>query len=110
MKLEGEILKRKYKTMIPWIRTVARDRGYAVAVHGSLTRDLDLIAVPWVDEGWVDTPEELAHGIAKAVNGLIQTTAIPTEKPHGRIAYTIHLRDVSRGWVDLSIMPALPEE
>ena len=104
MKLEPEILKYKYKTMIAWIRTVARDRGYAIGVHGSLKRDLDLIAVPWVDEEWIDTPDELAHNIARAVNGIIHKVQVPTQKPHGRVAYTIHLHDVNKGWIDLSII------
>lgn len=26
---------------------VARARGYALAIHGTVTSDLDLIAVPW---------------------------------------------------------------
>ena len=27
---------------------VAREMGYALALHGSMNRDMDLIAVPWV--------------------------------------------------------------
>lgn len=39
-----------YAWMVPRLTEVARDCGYALGVHGSMHRDLDLIAVPWVDE------------------------------------------------------------
>lgn len=29
---------------------VARGCGYAIGLHGSMKRDVDLIAVPWTDE------------------------------------------------------------
>ncbi len=31
-------------------REVARTNGWAIGVHGSLSRDIDLIAVPWTDQ------------------------------------------------------------
>lgn len=38
---------------VPDLRTIwrlAREVGYAVGLHGSLRRDVDLIAAPWTDE------------------------------------------------------------
>jgi len=32
----------------PELAELCRDCGYALAVHGSLARDFDLIAIPWV--------------------------------------------------------------
>ena len=29
---------------------IARKHGYALAIHGTVTTDLDLIAIPWTDE------------------------------------------------------------
>ena len=33
--------------LYPDLAEIAREHGYALAVHGSLARDFDLIAVPW---------------------------------------------------------------
>lgn len=32
------------------IRELAKEIGYAIGAHGSLERDLDLIAAPWSEE------------------------------------------------------------
>lgn len=83
------------------IRLLAHDKGYALAVHGSLERDVDLIAVPWVD--WAVSPLELAEHIAAALGGSVLA---PENKPLGRWACNIQ----ADGWfklIDLSITPSL---
>jgi len=40
-------MKSFYQELIEPLKEVARSHGYALAVHGSMTRDFDLIAVPW---------------------------------------------------------------
>ena len=83
----------------------AQELGYALALHGSLIRDCDMIAVPWTDEA-VDMGElvseliELSGGIANykgRENGAYST------KPHGRKAWIIHLG--GGAYIDLSVMP-----
>lgn len=32
------------------LQRIARDLGYNLLIHGSMDRDLDLVAVPWVNE------------------------------------------------------------
>ncbi len=80
------------------VRRAAHVCGYALAVHGSLERDLDLIAVPWIFEA--RSPEALIRHICEAIDA---EQVGPTErKPHGRIAVSIK----KRGWyrmIDLSI-------
>jgi hypothetical protein len=97
---------RAYAALIDPIRKVARQFGYAVAQHGTLARDIDLLAVPWSEEA-VD-PQLLVEAIAELVKayeggrfGIIDGDC-PRAKPHGRLAWSIH------GWafyIDLSIMP-----
>lgn len=31
------------------LKIIAKDNGYNLVLHGSMNRDLDLIAIPWVD-------------------------------------------------------------
>lgn len=84
-----------------------RNQGYAVAVHGSRVRDLDLIAVPWTDET-PHTPLAVAEMIADAIPGTV--IGKPTKKPHGRVAFVIHplsplQHGFDRWYIDLSVMP-----
>lgn len=97
------------------IREVARHHGYAIAVHGSLARDIDLVAIPWID--YANDPDVLAKSIRGAVAGVLGSAHIHaeegalkwTEKPHGRRAITIiHAGFV--GEIDLSIMPRIEAE
>lgn len=39
-----------YTFLYPILCEAARACGYALAIHGTMQRDLDLVAVPWVDE------------------------------------------------------------
>lgn len=85
------------------VRELAREVGYAIGVHGSLERDLDLIAVPWVAEA-VD-PFTLAQHIAAGMNGRVLDFE-QQDKPCGRWSCNID----TEGWVkmiDLSVMPPL---
>lgn len=81
---------------------VARDHGYAVGLHGSMRRDCDLIAVPWVEAH--STPEALISALCLALNA---SEVGPREpKPNGRIAVNLQID----GWyrlIDLSILSAL---
>jgi hypothetical protein len=102
--------------MLPGMQIAARGCGYALAVHGSLARDIDLIAVPWTEH--CDSPEYLVAQIKGAIAaqvGRALTTRDAddwTEKPHGRRALTIILAGMCPQ-IDLSIMPRIekdPEE
>jgi len=99
--------------MIPAITEIARGLGYAVGVHGSMHRDLDLIAVPWTEDA--KSAEELVEAIRSAVDGKIDTLAHdpnasdqlrsnPSLKPHGRKAWSIYFSG-RMFYIDLSVMP-----
>lgn len=92
-----------YLAALPHIQRVAREHGYAVGVHGSLARDLDVIAVPWVEEA--SEPDVLVQAIIDALEGFIspEDPEVPLRLPHGRLCYPIHLG--AGRYVDLSITP-----
>lgn len=88
-------------------RNVARRGGYAIAVHGSLQKDLDLIAVPWTDEA-SGPAEELVESIAIALDWIYGPRE---DKPHGRKGWTLvpHStapkgRGVDAWYIDLSVI------
>lgn len=44
------IIDPDYARIFTVARLLAWQEGYALAMHGSFTRDLDLLAVPWTDK------------------------------------------------------------
>jgi hypothetical protein len=93
-------------------RNAAKKCGYALAVHGSEVRDLDLLAVPWIENPAFDA-DAVADRIREAVKGQFGLHLV-TEKPHGRRAYVIwpkgHKKRFADSWyIDLSVMPRAAE-
>jgi hypothetical protein len=88
------------------LHEVANEHGYALAVHGSMKRDFDILAVPWVESP--STTNELFEAIKNSTaKYFIEDEKLnePTEQPHGRISYSI---PVDGGYyLDLSIMKPL---
>lgn len=101
------ISRRLFRQLVP----VAHGLGYGLMAHGSLERDLDVVAVPWIEDA--APVRELVKALAKAIGGYWSSE--PERKPHGRLAYTIIL---ARGgietpagkfpFVDLSVAPLAP--
>ena len=96
-----------YTTALPKIRAAARELGYAIGLHGSMTRDLDLMAVPWVDEH--GTKDDLAAAVQYAACGMTASSFAWHEKPCGRIATSLCIcwtadKRPSAGHIDLSVM------
>ena len=86
----AEELQAYFESLLPGIRKVARRHGYAIGVHGSMRRDLDLIAVPWKEDH--SDKQVLADAIQKEVGrGIVDTASLPwEEKPCGRLAISLH--------------------
>lgn len=108
-----------YVALYPMLLQIAKDHGYTLAVHGSLHRDFDLVAVPWI-EGASD-----ALTLIRAFRRMTRTVTMheksdrkwakdcsPTQKPHGRIAYSLHVTNSGMygGYLDISVMPRLPQK
>lgn len=89
--------------MYPELAEIARTHGYALAIHGSLARDFDLVCIPWADTPSV--PDDVISAMGKH---FVFHPQGPEKKNHGRIAYTI---SVSWGecFIDLSFMPVTKE-
>ena len=70
-----------------------------------MATDLDLIAVPWVDDA--ESAESLVESLRAAVNGSFREIDPNLAlKPHGRRAWSIYLNDEGCGpYLDLSVTP-----
>ena len=87
------------------LERIAWRHGYALALHGSMARDLDLVAIPWTEDA--DSPEKLIKAFArfiitKAKVGMRPPK--PTNKPHGRLAYICPIGHDGH-YLDVSVMP-----
>ena len=79
-----------YAAMWDDIRQCAMDHGWAVALHGSLNSDLDIMAMPWAEQACGF--ENLVCKIAGLFSGnsMSETyTVTYNEKPHGRVVATV---------------------
>lgn len=98
------------------LKQIAKDFGYNLVIHGSLNRDLDLIAIPWVDN---PKPEiEMVQAFDDYLRGMHYTDSEHycfSILPGGRKSYIINLnRGDKRGewskydeqyYLDISITP-----
>lgn len=105
------------------LKEVAITYGYNLVVHGSLNRDLDLIAIPWQEE--IKPHGEMIKELANVIGGRIMNTEknIPhgfTVTHHGRMHYVINIfrggycpNDVyiedPQYYLDISVMPEIPK-
>lgn len=95
MKIMFDLEKLKDNNAIFWvfhfpaIRETAASLGWAIGIHGSVTHDLDLMAMPWIDNH--STADELAAELAAVVANEEPwyEKSKRGEKPNGRIVYTI---------------------
>ena len=108
-----------FHRLLPLLRAKAKELGYAIGVHGSMKRDLDLIACPWTStavdpktlaEALRATAAENNGGIAfmtplEAEKEWFQNGCQPYGKPHGRLQWSFHLG--GGPYIDLAVMPRL---
>lgn len=112
------------------LREVARRLGYAIGVHGTLKRDIDLIACPWTssavsartlvralqakareivgyaEPGRIEMNSSNPQWFRDGCAGYIKGHGRITKKPHGRRCWPIHLTPTQDGpYIDLSVMP-----
>jgi hypothetical protein len=100
----GAYCRSLLDAILPAMRETARFHGYAIAVHGSLKRDIDLVAVPWTEHAV--PPDELVRCLRGAVGGVLGNClqiGEPGHKPHGRVAYTL-VHPGFAGEIDLSVV------
>lgn len=108
------VIDPDYSAFIVRARIIAKQEGYALAVHGSTTRDLDLIAVPWTKEA--RTPQALTARIdfntgwrrqrADGTRCEIGERVEPTAREHGRLVWIFMPEGFADPrFVDFSVIP-----
>ena len=123
-----------YDQLIDPLRDVARRLGYAIGVHGTLKRDIDLIACPWTRDAvsarclvkaiqakarevigyaephWAEKRSSNSTYFRNGCSGFAEGVGRMSAKPHGRRCWTFHLlRSQDGPYIDLSVMPRIKE-
>jgi len=81
-----------YASIYDDIRNAAMDCGWALGLHGSLSSDMDIMAMPWVEDA--KPVEEMIDAIINCFtdnpfNNI--SRKLYYNKPNGRVVYTIHI-------------------
>lgn len=88
--------------LYPGLAAIFHGHGYALAVHGSLARDFDLIAIPWAAS--VSAVDAVLSDVTSKYAVCI--IGEPEQKNHGRVAYTLSV-GFGECAVDLSFLPEM---
>ena len=89
-----------YCVLYPKLAEITRKHGYALAVHGTLGKDMDLICVPWVQ-----SPSSSDIVVKEIIsNFTLKQIGDPAVGLHGRLIYTLSLT-FGECYLDLSFMP-----
>lgn len=106
-----------YAMCFPALQDIAKAKGYNLIMHGSLNRDMDLVAVPWIDE---PRPElELIQAFDMFLRGTeyeekgAHRGYMHSTLPGGRHSYVIHLNrggiwngyNDEQYYLDISVTP-----
>lgn len=91
-----------YCGMYPELAEIARSHGYALAIHGSLARDFDLIAIPWVEN---PSKSDVVVRSFEERFALRQTGEADVTY-HGRKRYTMVI-SFGECFLDLQFMPTI---
>jgi hypothetical protein len=97
-----------YASIYAELAEVVRTHGYALAIHGSLARDFDLIAIPWTEAA--ADPWDVAASITATFALTLSSPngdEPPVQKPHGRRVFTFIFKWGTTA-LDLSFMPRAP--
>jgi len=92
-----------YAVLWPDFRSAALELGWALALHGSMSSDMDIMGMPWTEDA--RPVEELVEKISDCIGHTVWKDYHLEPhygKPHGRIVYTFA---ISGDWyLDLSII------
>jgi hypothetical protein len=90
--------------MFTMLARIAQEHGYCLALHGSMIRDLDVVAVPWVSK--CSPVGVLVDSLCSALGGFMDD-GVPLggadQRAHGRLTYRLRLN--AGLYVDLSVVP-----
>lgn len=99
-----------YACMWDDFRQAAMDCGWALGLHGSLNSDMDIMAMPWVEDA-MTADDMISHLIEVCFGGSVWAQpphfkkSDSGDKPNGRVVYTIPI--FSDFYLDINVISKL---
>ena len=97
------------------LKDIALKFGYNLVLHGSLNRDMDLLAVPWIHK--VKPADDMIDALVLYLGGELllrgKDGGRHSNHPHGRIIYVINLNrgeftnEDPQYYLDISVTPTI---
>jgi len=101
------------------LKIIAKRYGYNLVIHGSMNRDMDLIAIPWVDP-MLGTVDSMIQEFAEYLDATIMKMSDSQKYcfPHGRYSYVLEMcratynhkkgewNEDKQYYLDISIIPS----
>lgn len=78
-----------YAAMWNDFRQAALDKGWALALHGSLANDMDIMAMPWTETA--STDEEMINALRSCFTEPIFIGIQITDMPNNRKVFTLSI-------------------
>lgn len=78
-----------YACMWDDLRQAALNKGWALALHGSLANDMDIMAMPWVDEA--EPVWEMIFALKKCFDEPKEIHVTETDMPNNRRVFTLSI-------------------
>lgn len=88
-----------YCAMYVQLTEICRKHGYALAVHGSMARDFDLVAIPWIEAP--SDPDTVVSEITTTL--AVNHVGEPSTMLHNRLCYTLAM--YGEFFFDFSFIP-----
>ena len=110
-----------YAICLSGLQAVAKLKGYNLIIHGSMNRDMDLVAIPWVDDcsSHLELLSEFCEylGISKSYRPTNEAEYMFSTLGGGRSSYVINLNRGNKFnnyldaqyYLDISITPLAQE-
>jgi hypothetical protein len=94
-----------YCALYPQLAEISRKHGYAMAVHGTLGRDMDLICIPWVE-----SPSDAAAVVKEITSTFsIRQVGEPDTTFHGRERWAVSV-GFGECFLDIQFMPRIDSD
>lgn len=91
-----------YAAMWEDFRKAALDKGWALALHGSLASDMDIMAMPWTETA--TEPMEMINALRNCFDEPKEIGCSTSKMPNNRIVYTMSI------WADFYLDINIIEE
>lgn len=102
------VIDTEYAAFLTKSRIIGKQEGYAIALHGSMTRDFDLVAIPWAED--CRKPINLVTRLCFSTGWKMQDES-PTPREHGRLVWSLIREEFGDPrFIDFSVMPSIPPQ